>query len=194
MSPPKAERSRKAVKSPRVKPEKDSKQEMTETKVMLEESGEVKKESDDDLDELKSPLKKKLHLDNITKIDSDTVDEKLLDDSVQPDGEQSDHIPLDLDLHQPENLRYLVKPDHVPHLSHEELKEAKHQQRLLALATLINDKNTDPHTLWQICQIVLDTGNYGDTADSFKFCLFNLDKQTVHKLAVTLELEQVGEV
>lgn len=194
MSPSKSERSRKAVKSPRVK------QEANETKVKLDPS----RESDDDLDEVKSPIKKKLHLDNITKLETDIVDEKLLaedaeqpehmqDDEEKENGEGPEHIPLDLD--EPDHLRYsLVQPQHVPHLSIEELKESKHAHRLRKIASLIASKHTDEETLHTIANIVIDSGNYGELSDSYNFDLCNLDKQAIHKISISLNLEQADEI
>lgn len=189
------------MKSPRVKP--DVKQEMTEAKVKLEESGAGNKVSDDDLDEMKSPMKKKLHLDNITKIETNTVDDKQLaedaeqserSDMLQDDSEQTDGEQTPLDLDQPDHLEYsLVQPQHVPHLSIEDLKDPKHLHRLQNIALFIKNSD-DVGILNTVCEIVIDSGNYGNTSDCFNFDLCNLDKQAIRKISISLKLEHPDEI
>lgn len=197
VSPPKPDRSRKTVKSPRVKQE--LKQEMTESKVKVEDS--VKKDSDDDLNEIKSPQKKKFHLENITKLEKDTVDEKLLveeaqqqDSDPQPEGEQGEHGPLELGQAEHQSSYDLVQPDHLPHPPLEEVKDTKYLSRLQAIAAAISDPRADPETLNTIVNIILETGNFGTSNDSFNFDLCNLDKQSIQKISISLKLEQPGQV
>ena len=76
------------------------------------------------------------HLDNITKLEKDAVDEKFLvedaqqhDSDPQPESDQAEHGPLELG--QADHQSYdLVQPDHLPHPPLEEVKDTKYLSRL----------------------------------------------------------------
>jgi len=81
------------------------------------------------------------------------------------------------------------QPQHMPHLSIEEVSDPDYLAKLQAIAAAISSPHTEEEVLNSIVDVILDTGNFVTTDDSFDFDLCNLDKQSVNRISGFLKLE-----
>merc|ERR1711974_286436 len=78
------------------------------------------------------------------------------------------------------------QPHHRPFPPIEELQDRKYWAKLQTINAAINDPHTGQDQLNQIVDLILETGNFSTSAESFNFDICNLEKSVVQQIGDVL--------
>jgi len=147
----------------------EDRQEQSDRKI----KNEMKEEEEEDstVKSTKSPRGRK------PKVDSGHDDKTDISESVTEEARK--------DLADDEKY---CQPHHMPHLCKEEVSDKDYLTKLQAIASAISSPHTQEEVLNSIVDVILDTGNFVTTSNSFDFDLCNLDKQSVNRISDFLKL------